>query len=287
METDSVQRQKVGWTQAQWTQIDQVVAENVKSVRVAHEIMPIHELERTAKAVPIDLVDRRTMTIDDTTTIPLAEVSIQFELDKQQVEEEALSRAMVLIKRAANNLARFEDQIVMNGLAPNPAGGLMPLGGLPPRARVERGQLNGGLRAIALPPIFRRGGPGRYGDRMVAAIVRGITMLDAAGYVGPYLLVLSEQQFAEVNSPDQNSLVLPRDRIEPTLEKPIFRSPALPAPTGLLLSIGGDPTDRAVAIEPTLRFIRINGNDRYLFSVYSVFALRRKEPEAVIELQFR
>lgn len=286
METDSSQRQKVGWSQAQWAQIDQVVAENVDAVRVTHEIMPTHKLERTATAVPIDLLDRRTLTIDYTTTMPLAEVSIQFQLDKQQVEEEALSGAMGLIKRAAINFSRLEDQIVMNGLFPNPAGGLMPPGGLPPQARVDRGQQNGGLRAIAQPPVVCLGGPAPYGDRMVSAVVRGITMLDAVGYVKPYLLVLSEQQSAEVDRPDRNSLVLPRDRIEPKFEKKIITSPVLPAPTGLLLSISGNPTDRAVAIEPTLRFIHINGNDRYLFSIYGVFALRRKEPEAVIELRF-
>lgn len=287
METDSSQRQKVGWSPEQWNQIDQVVSENVNAVRITHKIMPTLELERTEKKVPIDLLDRRTMTIDDTTTIALAEVSIQFELDKQQVEEEALSRAMIVIKRAANNFARLEDHIVMNGLVNNPAGGLMPRGGLPPRARVERGVLNGGLLDPAHPPVYRQDGPNPYGDRMVDAVVRGITMLDAAGYLGPYLLVLSLRQFAEVNRPNRNSLVLPSDRIEPMLDKPIFRSPVLPPPSGLLMSIGGDPTDRAVAIEPILRYIRTDGNDRFLFSVYGVFALRRKEPDAVIELQFR
>jgi hypothetical protein len=53
---------------------------------------------------------------------------------------------------------------------------------------------------------------------------------------------------------------------------------------GLLLSLGGDPVDRAVAVEPRFEFLRIGANETRECRVFERFSLRLKEKDSVIKL---
>ena len=125
-----------------------------------------------------------------------------------------------------------------------------------------------------------------YGHLIVTAVPEAIGILEQVGHMGPYHLILGERAFVAALTPNAPALVLPKDRIEPLLASPIRRSPALDPDEGVLVSTGGDPTDRVVAVEPTLRFVETTAQDTYRFRVYGVLAIRRKEPEAVVRLLF-
>ena len=207
-----------------------------------------------------------------------------------------------LVRRAANDFARIEDEVLLRGLA-FVANLYQPDGRpLPPRADIQRGRdraqfdgLAGSARNVAFRPLLPRRhlvqmprfGQPNYGPLIVAAVPKAIGFLELAGHMGPYHLLLAERAFVAALTPNAPALVLPKDRIEPLLASPIRRSPALDPDEGVLVSTGGDPTDRVVAVEPTLRFIETTAQDKYSFRVYGVLAIRRKEPEAVVRLLFR
>jgi uncharacterized linocin/CFP29 family protein len=300
------QRLRVGWTEQQWGAIDAAVASEVMRVRVVEHVIPTKNVGANDKTVAIDRINPLTGTIDDVTTIPLPEISVQFLLDKQQVQQPELTRALSLVRRAASDFARIEDEVLLRGLEVA-ANGYQPDGrALPRRADIQRGQnraqydgLAGSARneAYSPHPALRRrpqhlvqittGGGFGYGPRIVSAVARAIVMLEAAGHMGPYHLILGHNAFIAALTPNAPALVLPKDQIEPLLASPIRRSPALGAEEGVLVSVGGDPTDRVVAVEPTLRFIETTAQDQYRFRVYGVLAIRRKEPEAAVRLLFR
>jgi hypothetical protein len=191
--------------------------------------------------------------------------------------------------------------MLIRGLAPAP-NGYQPDGVvLPAGADIQRGQnraiydgLAGSARNDAINPITlvphlvqrATGGVLAYGPLIVTAVAEAIVLLEAAGHMGPYHLILGRDAFIAALTPNAPAFVLPKDRIEPLLASGIRRSPALQPDQGVLISAGGDPTDRVVAVEPRLRFIETTSQDRYRFRVYGVLALRRKEPEAVVRLWF-
>jgi uncharacterized linocin/CFP29 family protein len=301
-----VQRERVGWSAEQWQAIDGAVAAELVRVRVVEEVIPTRTVNPNDKTVTVDRIDAQTRTIDDDTTIPLPEISVQFVLDKQQVEQPELTRALSLIRRAASDFARLEDAVFLRGLNTAPGGGFQPDQPQPGRvplpylADIQRGQararydgLAGSARNVARNPVTgirqlvrMRTARVNYGPTIVTAVADAIVMLEAVGHMGPYHLILGRDAFIAALTPNAPALVLPKDRIEPLLASPIRRSPALEPDEGVLLSVGGDPADRVVAVEPIARFIETTPQDRYLFRIYGVLALRRKEPEAAVRLLF-
>jgi uncharacterized linocin/CFP29 family protein len=300
---DDVQRQKVGWGEQQWAAIDAAVAAELTLIRVVEEVIPTTNVGPSEKTVTIDRINAQTRTIDDETTIPLPEISVQFQLDKQQVQQPELTRALALIRRAASDFARLEDAVLLRGLTISPNGGYQPDGvALPTNANIQRGQdraqfdgLAGSARNDAINPqtnlphlvIRPSGGGTAYGPIIVGAVADAIEMLESAGHMGPYHLILGRDAFIASMTPNPPALVLPKNSIEPLLASPIRRTPVLQPDQGVLISVGGDPADRVVAVEPTVRFIETTSQDRYRFRIYGVLALRRKEPEAAVRLRFQ
>jgi uncharacterized linocin/CFP29 family protein len=300
------QRLSVGWTEQQWGAIDAAIASEVKRARVVERVIPTKNVGANDKTVAIDRIDAQAGTIDDVTTIPLSEISVQFLLDKQQVQQPELTRALSLVRRAASDFARIEDEVFLRGLEAVGGDDYQPDGRpLLARVRIQRGrdrERYDGLAGSARNALLRPGhapGPGQlhlvqtsrlgrldYGDLIVAAVPEAIVLMEEAGHMGPYHLILGQRAFVAALTPNAPALVLPKDRIEPLLASPIRRSPALEPDEGVLVSTGGDPTDRVVAVEPTLRFFDTTALDQYRFRVYGVLAIRRKELAAVVQLLF-
>jgi uncharacterized linocin/CFP29 family protein len=241
------QRLSVGWTEQQWGAIDAAIASEVKRVRVVERVIPTKNVGANDKTVAIDRIDAQAGTIDDVTTIPLSEISVQFLLDKQQVQQPELTRALSLVRRAASDFARIEDEVFLRGLEAVGGDDYQPEGRpLLARVRIQRGrdrERYDGLAGSARNALLRPGhapGPGRlhlvqtsrlgrldYGDLIVAAVPEAIVLMEEAGHMGPYHLILGQRAFVAALTPNAPALVLPKDRIEPLLASPIRRSPAL------------------------------------------------------------
>jgi uncharacterized linocin/CFP29 family protein len=217
----------------------------------------------------------------------LVEVTANVRLSKLQAEDADLGAALLLIRRAANRLARAHDAIVFAGqpdasklpaTAPSQPEGVVTAAG---------GQKNDGL-SVTPPKPVEVGPPAKgksYGENLVAKVADALVRLEKAGYIGSYVLVLGQTLFIDANTPSAGSLVLPKDRLEKLLAGgPVHRSSVLPDDQGLLMSLGGEPMDRAVAVAPKFEFLRIENNETRVCRVFERFALRLKEKDSVIKL---
>jgi uncharacterized linocin/CFP29 family protein len=173
------------------------------------------------------------------------------------------------------------------------------------------GLLEGGSISIPGSPASPelRQAPPLGPHELIGAIVAAIAELESQGHSAPFVCVLSNAAFEIANTPDEGSLVLPRDRIEPFLGRELLRSSAIDDrpwahPTrvnsasstqvredssllqGVVLSLAGDTMDLAVAVEPTPEFLFIDGRGRYTLRVYERFALRIKQRSAIVTLGF-
>jgi uncharacterized linocin/CFP29 family protein len=135
---------------------------------------------------------------------------------------------------------------------------------------------------------------------LMQAIVDAINSLEDSGYVAPYVCVFGRKPFQAAFTPIYNSTVLPRDRIEPLIGRELLHASGIDIPPqesglsteewqsrGVLLSTADEPIDLALAAQATPEFRQVDLNGKYVFSVFERFALRIKDAQAIVPLQFR
>jgi uncharacterized linocin/CFP29 family protein len=268
------------WTEEQNSTVGDLIAEEIEKARLSHKFIPELKIDDSARSVPADVLVAGN-TVDDVSTIPLVEVALPVNLTKLQAEDADLSAALMLIRRAANRLARAHDAVVFSG---QPAANQLPPTA-PPQAVATGGAANSGLNAAGRGPLVVTPNGGSHGEALVAQVADGLVQLETAGYIGSYVLILGQDLFTDANTPSPGSLVLPRDRLDGLLAGgPLHRSSVLGKDEGLLLSLGGEPMDRAVALAPRFEFLRIGAKDVRECRVFERFALRLKEPDSVLPL---
>jgi uncharacterized linocin/CFP29 family protein len=274
---------QVDWSNEQWGRIKQVVLDEATKVSVAGSFLPCcGPLERSATVVRAEqLTDDLPIRVDDVETIKLCTLTVLVQLKHQQLAEENLTGAFSAFRRAANLLARAEDAIIFNGLSKadpgrpalnsikvptqcNVTGGQKILG------LVEAGQSNTGSVSPA------------NGEELIPAVATAIAALEQNGHYGPFACVLGHDAFIAAHTPPpQNSLILPRDRMEPLLGTSLLRSSVLNPKQVTIVGLAGDPIDLVVATPPTVQFLNVTDEAKYLFRVYEKFVLRIKEEGAV------
>jgi uncharacterized linocin/CFP29 family protein len=162
------------------------------------------------------------------------------------------------------------------------------------------------------PGTVSVGAPARYVENTVGAINTAYSLLQAAGHYGPYAAVLHFYPYADSYAPLPTTLILPADRIHPLMREGYFGTGSLPGipsainppaagplatipnPTnsstqsmGLVVSIGGNSMDMVIGQDPVTAFSQLDQNGNHLFRVFTRFALRLKDPSAVIRLEFQ
>src|SRR5262249_14061119 len=137
---------------------------------------------------------------------------------------------------------------------------------LPPKAKAlglmaQWGSANKGLFETSNVEEVAPDNGQTVGEALVGAVAEALVTLENAGYIGSYVLILGQSLFKEANPPSKGSMVLPSDRMKNLMELPpeqqVHRSSVLNDNTGLLLSLGGQPMDQAVAVHPKFEFSRI------------------------------
>jgi uncharacterized linocin/CFP29 family protein len=142
-------------------------------------------------------------------------------------------------------------------------------------------------------------------DGLMKAIVSAINSLEENGYVAPYVCVFGRNPFEAAYESIPKSTVLPRDRIEPLIGRELLHASGIDIlphkfelydarlgqgdwqSRGVLLSMADEPIDLALAAEARPEFRQVNLDGRYVFSVFERFALRIKDPKAIVPLKFR
>jgi uncharacterized linocin/CFP29 family protein len=273
-------RHALAWPDELWSRIDQAVHAQVDRVGIAGKFLPLWGPVPDATTVPADVIDPETMTVPGDAVLPLVELSVEFGLTETQVDGEAqLGTAVTLATRSASLLAQAEDLLVLQGdkAADHPI-----------FQRVQRrGTAGTGLVAAAAASVdVAPNGDGRAGERTLEAVARATAALQAKNHAGPYALVLRTEQYADAFEPLANTLVTPADRLRPLMAQGLFATASLPERTGLVVSLGGDTVDLVVGVEPSVAFLQTDAAGLFHFRASERLALRLKDPEALIRLNF-
>jgi len=97
--------------------------------------------------------------------------------------------------------------------------------------------------------------------------------------------VLDQKFFLIAQTPDEDSLVLPQDRIIPFLGGgSLLRSSTLPENRGVVVALGGAAVELVVATDMSVQFLQVTTDPMFVFRVFEKMALRIKEREAIMAL---
>jgi IPT/TIG domain len=126
----------------------------------------------------------------------------------------------------------------------------------------------------------------RYGQNTLAAVVQGIGVLNGQSQPGSFALILDYRIVADAYSVIGDTLTTTADLITPLVTGGFFGTAALPAFTGLLVSLGGAPITIYVGIEATTAFTTKNNIEDYLFRVFERVQFDARDPRALVRLNF-
>jgi uncharacterized linocin/CFP29 family protein len=268
----SLGREALNWGDETWAAIDFAVHEENVRAGVAAKVIPLRGPLPQAVTVPAEAIDPQTMRVDESSVLPLVELTVDFSLTRQQVDQEAeLGTAAALARRAASLLTQAEDLVVLQGDAALRMG---LLGG----AVKARGPAGVGLVAAAAKTAAANGG-GMFG-----AVARAFSSLQADSHTGPYGLLLDADEYAAAFEVPRGALVPAAERLR-GLVQAFCGTAAMPSGSGLLVSVGGETVDLVIGSDPTVAFLGIDADDRFGFRVVERFVLRVKDPTACVRLE--
>jgi uncharacterized linocin/CFP29 family protein len=302
---------KLGWSEEIWNRIHEAVHDECKRTKVASKFIPLYgPVSPGALTVPSDSIepdDRQALTVDEAATTPLLELFVEFTLTPQQVErEQELMTAVTLATRAANLLSQAEDIVLFQGQSAINGENTHPLF-KEKKVHVRSGPAGEGLlnsanpdrQIVKVPLLDQYEGQQRYGENTFAAVAEAYSRLQsgeglAQAHYGPYALVLHYVPYADTLAPLPTTLIMPADRIKSLVtcsktkeaEVEFYDTGTLPPYSGLLVSLGGNTMDLVVGVDATTKFLTEDEEGRYRFRVFERFALRLKDPSAVMRLEF-
>jgi uncharacterized linocin/CFP29 family protein len=274
-------RESVGWSADIWSSIDQAVHDEVHRSLIATTFVPVTAAASAATTVPADEIDVESMTVAPSAVLPVVELALGFSLTEQQVDNEAdLGIGRILATRAANFVAQVEDLLVFRGDGADRPG--------PLRHVQVRGNAGMGLLAAATQQVdvAAAGAANVYREHTFDAVVSAIAKLRSKGQAGPYALALSSAVYADTFVPVPGLLVMPADQVRPLVTAGFVDAPMLPERRGLVISLGGNTVDLAMAVEPTVAFVQVSDAGMYQFRLNERWALRIKDADAIVRLVF-
>lgn len=318
-------RNKIPWSHEVWERIDHAVATEVKRTRIGARFLPVRHVPPKTTSVPTDSysLSDGVYSVDEGATTRVCEYSLDYKLTPQQVAQEegdfrelGHSTAVTLATKAANTLALAEDLIIFQGQ--NAVTGALPftsglvhlLGGNRPSdtglLNFPVGQSSPGdgpltpdpvpsIQVITVDPLDPAVNGVIYGPATFEGVSQAYAQLQAAGHYGPYALVLETIPYADTFAPLPATLTLTADRIKPLVTAGYFGSGTLPpnpppAPVapyyGVLVSTGGNTMDLVVGAAPVTSFVQEDTDGNFRFRVLQRFALRIKDPTAIVILEF-
>ncbi len=304
------------WDDDHLAMATKVAVERFAMNSVAGHFAPPTVVDKMLTQVPANRFDYGTRLVDDAERLTLFEPFATCNFTLSQVSEFGTatadtamqSRVVTAITRAASALARWHDVLFFFGLeedgdgnpaqlppgvAPGPIGPPgdqgIPLG-LWQAAIVAEKELTGGNE----DPILVGTGGEELNESLVAAVYAAVLKLEGEGrgYFTTYHLILGEDLWEELHRPTPGSLVLPRDRIEPTLlGGQILRTTTLPPGDALLASLDGPTFDCVIAADlnqhPVFEVLPtvVGRQTVYQARIVERFAPRVRENRAIVRLK--
>jgi uncharacterized linocin/CFP29 family protein len=288
--------ERLPWSPETWQAIHETVARETERVEIAPKFLPPHQAMAEALTVPSDTVllggEEEFLYVDEAATFPLVEIWVELSLTPQQVEKEMdLRSARTLAIRATNFLSRGEDALIFQGQAATSTEPLFVEGRVQHRSGpAGTGLLNGPLQDDQVVTVCALE-PGRavFRERTLAAVTEGCARLKSKGHYGPYALTLHDAPYGDTFSPLPGTLIRTAQRLQPMLKAGFYGTatlPSDPSPTGLLVSLGGNSMDLVAGKPARTAFLFDDAEGLVRFRVSKRFALRLKDPSALIKLTF-
>lgn len=255
---------ELNWTEEQSNTIKEAIAAEIENARLAHKIIPEFKLTSTDRAVAGDRYDYALGTINETHQ-NVGEYDRAFFITKLQAEDEDLTRARARVRRAAQELARNHDEVVFRTSL---------------RDEIDANAGTPGFHAVVpiTPPNC---------DGLVPAAARAVAVLDAQGFRTSFVMVAGHDVYTQLYTRPVGAADVPVKAVQGLLEDgPIHRSAVLPTDEALILSISGEEIDRAVAVVPTLEFLRIGAAENRELRLLERFLTRFKQTYSAVLLRF-
>lgn len=259
----------------------------------------VDDMETTVRRSRFDFDDA---IVIDREVLGLYEPFSLCSLSKAQVDEfgaaqgEAVrqTQAITTLTRAASRLARWHDVLFFRGLEDGVKPRFVEMPAVPenPPQSLYEAAIEAERQEDSAPVLVNA----PLNEGLVAAFYEGVLRLESRGYFTAYHLVLGETLWMELHRPTGGSLVLARDRIEPTLMGGHFyRTTTLPNDEALLVSLDGPTFDCVIAGDPAqhprFEFLRVarsaNSEELFLFRVRERFAPRVRENRAIVRLKIQ
>jgi len=287
-----------GWTEAQWKMIGQTVKDEIDDSRLAQNVIPEFSVESSARAVPADTFDYGSGRVDDVTQTALEERQELFSLTRAQAEDKELSSAQVIVRRAAQRLARGDDtrvfQIAIRDAifaASTAAASAASSAAAKSAAAVAKANFQGIVKIARI--VDSATPPNLTGEGLVAAAAEALAALDGDGYRMGYVMVAGRELYRLLHTRAIGAADLPIVAVRGVLgDGPVHRCTVLDPDEALVLSVGAGRIDRAVAVSPVAEFLRVEqttppapSDEVRLWRLYERFITRFKETRSAVLLQ--
>jgi uncharacterized linocin/CFP29 family protein len=290
---------EVNWDQAIWQEINEAVVKEVAKVRTAQKVFPTTVLDNDPTEVQNDVIVLADLSIEEGKTKPFVELYLEFPLTATQVAKEAeLKTCKTLARMAAKALALAEDALIFQGksAAANLPGDVesecsTTMGdGLLGEAFPGYGK-DDDIKKVSEPIEVPRAANAKHGiiwgEETFIAVAKGIAKLTQKAQAPNYALFLPIKAFADTFAPPgDQSLVTTAERIKPLVEGGFLGTGTLPEDKGLLVALGGDPTNIYVGNEARTEFVRKDGR-KVIFKVVERVQFVVRDPRSLVLLNFK
>jgi hypothetical protein len=274
-----------GWTDVQLQLFQQAYMDEMDDSRLAHKVIPEYPLASSARSVSVDTFDYTPPgSVDDITQVSLEECQESFSLTRAQSEDEDLSSAQVIVRRAAQRLARGDDIRVFKTAIRDPISNAAP-------------KSVNFQDVVDVDPTPDPNSNTPTGDGLIAAVAAAIAKLDGDGYRSGYVMVAGPLLYRLLYTRAFGAADLPVVAVRGLLNQgPVHRCTVLPEDEALVLSVGAGRIDRAVAISPVAEFLRVEQTQVVapavpeqvrLWRLYERFISRFKETRSVVLLRLQ
>ena len=269
-------REQAPLSASQWEVIDRTVEETARRLLVGRRIIPVYgPVSVGLQAIPADmlpnidggvvsLIDRESAVVSPVVPrqfLPLPIIYRDFVLHWRDIEASRqfsipLDASAAAV--AAAFVAQKEDDLIFNGSAD---------------LRLP------GLRTVENRTTIPMRDWSAMGNGF-ADVRDAIQRLIAAGFPGPYAVVLSPVLYAHINRVYENTGVLEIEQIQKLALAGVFQTPVVPEPTALVISVGAENMDLVIAQDLVTAFLQVENLNSY-FRVLEILTLRIKRPGAV------
>lgn len=272
---DFLMRKTAPLTSAQWEVLDQAVVETARSMLVGRRFLYlVGPFGAGIESIPSDLVsggagqidllgrtEKETVGIERRRFLPLPLIYKDFWVHWRDLEANTqfgLPLGTGQANVASAEVAQAEDRLIFDG---------------------DRSLDLPGLLSVEGRQNLPLGNWGEMGHAF-QDVVQGVRALIAAGFPGPYALIVSPLLYAELNRIFDSTGVLELEQVQKLARRGVYPSAVVPEPTAVLVDSGPQNMDLAVGLDLSVAFVT-SENLNYKFRVLESLVLRIRRPAAI------